>query len=561
VDRRARTPVAAGRRALVGGLAAGAGLVLLPGRSRAAAAFDVKRFGAAGDGKTPATRAIQKAIDACAAAGGGTVHVPAGRFLCGALFLRSNLHLELAPGAVLAASQRFHDFPAIDGRWEGIERKTHASLINGTNLENVSLTGGGLLDGQGWPWWTAHDETKKLRLERGLPREAENPPGSPLQWPRPRLVNLLRCQNVAIRGISTREAPSYNLHLVYCQDVVVDGVTLLGLETQNSDGVVIDSCKRVRVSNCSIGSGGEAIAIKSGYNEDGRRVGLASEDILVSNCNLQFSHGACVAVGSETAAGVRNVLVSNCTASQARYGVHIRSPRGRGGVVEGIRVSNMTFDKIRESGVMISHFFDSVRMDGLFGEGQSAPGNPETDRNVAPPVGEGTPRFRDFDFTGLTMNDVGDVAVIEGLPERFIAGVKLRDVRVTAAGGGIICRRAANIVLADVTMNAIVHPAVAARDVQGMEIHRLRAARGRAAPPLVELEHVEGALIHGCAARDSEDLVKLRGSRNRRISLEGNVFSQAAAAPYSTASGSRRSETGPSSPEGKGAQAEGSKGR
>ena len=120
---------------------------------------------------------------------------------------------------------------------------------------------------------------------------------------------------------------------------MVDGLTLLGLEAQNSDGVVIDSSKRVRISNCSIGSGGECIGIKSGYNEDGRRVGLASEDIVVTNCNLQYLHGAGVAIGSETAGGMRNVLVSNCTVSQARYGVHIRSPRGRGGVVEGIRVA------------------------------------------------------------------------------------------------------------------------------------------------------------------------------------------------------------------------------
>jgi polygalacturonase len=530
VDRGAGTFSASGRRAFVGGLAVGAGLALLPRGTRAAtASFDVKRFGAVGDGKAMATRAIQKAIDASAAAGGGTVHVPAGRFLCGALFLRSNVRLDLAPGAALVASQRFDDFPAIDGRWEGIERKTHASLINGSDLENVSLTGAGLLDGQGWPWWTAHEETKKLRLERKLPREAENPPGSPLKWPRPRLVNLFRCQNVAIRGVSAREAPSYTFHLVYCQDVVVDGVTLLGLEAQNSDGVVIDSSKRVRISNCSIGSGGECISIKSGYNEDGRRVGLASEDIVVTNCNLQFSHGACMAVGSETAGGVRNVLVSNCTASQARYGVHIRSPRGRGGVVEGIRVNNMTFDKIREAGVMISHFFDSVRMDGLFGEGQSAPDNPETDRTITLPVGEGTPSFQNLDFSGLNLNEVREVAVIEGLPERFITGVQLRDVRVSGASVGIIVRRAANVVLENVSLNAIPHPAVAARDVQGLEIHRLRAARARQAPPLVELEHVERALIQGCTARDAGDLVKLRGSRNHQISLLANAFNAATA--------------------------------
>jgi hypothetical protein len=527
----------AGRRGLMRALTAGAamgmatrvpglGHLLAPGLARAAVApLDIGRLGAVGDGKTPDTRAIQKAIDGCAASGGGTVLIPPGRFLCGALFLRTNVNLHLAAGAALVASQRFQDFPAIDGRWEGIERKTHASLINGNNLENVSLTGAGLLDGQGWPWWTAHEATRKLRLERGLPREAENPAGAPLTWPRPRLVNLIRCQNVLVDGIVAREAPSYTFHFVYCQDVVVTNVTMLGLETQNSDGVVIDSCKQVRVNNCSIGSGGESISIKSGYNEDGRRVGLASEDIVVSNCNLQFSHGAGLAVGSETAGGVRNVLVSNCTISNARYGLHIRSPRGRGGVVENVRLSNLSFNKIREAALMVSHFFDSIRMDGLWGEGESTPGNPETDRTLLRPVGEDTPSFQNFDFCGLTMGDVRDVAIIEGLPERFITGVKIKDVRASAARSGIICRRAADIVVDDVSVNPLAQAAFAARDVQRLEIHRLRCEGARKRGALVELENVERALIHGCAAEDAADLLRLRGARNRRISVVANAYS------------------------------------
>jgi polygalacturonase len=139
-----------------------------------------------GDGKTLSTAGLQAALDACSAAGGGLVLVPPGRYLTGALFLHSNLHLHIAAGATLLATQRFSDFPTISGRWEGIERKTHASLLTGIDLENVSITGQGALDGQGPPWWEAYGATRRMRLERRLPREAEEPAGGAAAVPRPR---------------------------------------------------------------------------------------------------------------------------------------------------------------------------------------------------------------------------------------------------------------------------------------------------------------------------------------------------------------------------------------
>jgi polygalacturonase len=488
-----------------------------------AGVFDAARFGAVGDGRTLCTRALQRTIDACASERGSLVHLPPGRYLSGALFLRNNVHLRLSAGATLLASQRFEHFPPIASRHEGIERKVHASLLNGADLDNVTVSGRGTIDGQGPPWWEAHNKTRDLRLRRGLAREAENPPDAPLRWPRPRVINLVRCRGVVLSDLVVRDAPFYNLHLVYCEDVVIAGMTLIGLQAQHCDGIVLDSCKQVRVANCLVASGSESISLKSGYNEDGRRVGLPCEDIVVSNCNLSFSPGSAIAVGSETAGDIRNVLVTNCSISNTRYAVWIRSPRGRGGVVERIRVSASTIDKVAESVLMVSHFFDSVRMDGLFGEGPSPDGNPETDRSLRPRPDHTTPSFRDLEFSGLTVGEARDLAVIEGLPERFISRVKIQDVIARQVKSGLTCARAADVTVANVSLHDLQQPAVAARDVERLEIFRLRCPLTVARAPLIHLDNVSGALIHGCdVAQEAARFVALRGLANHGVTVQGN---------------------------------------
>jgi polygalacturonase len=485
--------------------------------------YDVTRYGAVGDGRKLCTDALQTAIDACGTAGGGVVEVPPGTYLSGALFLRSNVHFHLSEGATLLASHRFEDFPAIDGRSEGIERKTYASLLNGLELENVTITGRGVLDGQGPPWWEAQKTTRDLRLARGLQREAENPSEAPLRWPRPRLVNLQRCQGVLLGGLILRDSPFWNVHLVYCQDVLVDGLTMAGLQTQSCDGVVIDSSKQVRVANCSIASGGESISIKSGYNQDGRRVGIPCEDVVIENCNLSFSVGAGIAVGSETSGGIKNLVVTNCTINGCRYGIHVRSPRGRGGVVERLRISNLLIDKLSESVVMISHFFDSVFMDSLFGEGPSPRGNPETDRTINPAPDVGTPTFRDFDISGLVIGSAPDVAVIEGLPERFVRGLRIHDVSARQCKGGISCTRAADVSISNVSFDRLTRPAVRARLVQGLEIHRLRCERADLKEPLVQLDGVDRAFVHDCDVPvEGERFVRSTGKHRGAIQLVNN---------------------------------------
>jgi polygalacturonase len=482
--------------------------------------FDVTQFGAVPDGRADSTAGVQRALDACAAAGGGLVLVPTGRYLCGGLTLRSHVHLHLGPGAVLLASQRFEDFPATRGRWEGIERTTYSSLLTGHDLEDVAITGQGVLDGQGRPWWLAHDQTLRLRAEQRLPRSAENPTSAPLRWPRPRLVNLIRCRRILVSGVELRDSPSYHLHFVYCQDVLVEGITAVSHRGPNTDGIVIDSTRRARILGCSISTTSDNIALKSGYNEEGRRANVPSEDVVITGCQLHGSLVGGVAIGSETSGGIRDVAVSNCLISGSTMGIHVRSPRGRGGTVERLRVSNVIMEEIGRSAITVSNYYDSVRNDsrGLrtavdatslkdifdrpLPEAERTPpppqrGNPETDRSMLIPVGEGTPLLRNFAFTGMTMQRVQAVAILEGLPERFLRDITISDVSISEARTGLFCWRVSNLRLSALSFDNSEGLAVTAQDVERLEIHRLSVASG-GHRSVVQLENVDGAFIHGC---------------------------------------------------------------
>jgi polygalacturonase len=487
-----------------------------------AGVYDVARFGAVGDGKTLTTAALQKAIDACGSAGGGTVLIPPGRYLSGALFLRSHVHLYLSSGATLVASLRPADFPAIKARDEGIERRVHASLLTGIDLEDVAVTGQGVLDGQGQPWWTSFERTMEMRVAAKLSREAENPPGAPLEWPRPRIINLVRCQGVLVEGLTIKDSPFYAAHLVYCQDVVINRVITSQRIAAHNTGINIDSSKHVQITNCTLSYGGDGIGIKAGYNEDGRRVGIPAEDILISGCQMYHTGDSGVAIGSETAAGIRNVVISNCVIEDCANGVYIRSPRGRGGTVEHIRVSNIVLNRIEETALKVSHFFDSVRMNQF--KGGSARRDLEISRSRKAPVDEGTPTFRNFAFDGITMGRVREAVLVEGLPERYVRGLSFRDITVAQASGGVSLSLTAEVSISGLIVEVLESAAVDAREVEQLEVHRLRWARPANGTPAVWLENVAGAFIHACHVGEAAPGYEwLRQQHAREITLAANM--------------------------------------
>jgi polygalacturonase len=385
----------------------------------------------------------------------------------------------------------------------------------------VAITGQGILDGQGEPWWTAHRVTRQMRVDRSVPRDAENPSGAPLKWPRPRVINFMRCRDVLIEGVTVVDTAFYGIHLVYCENVVLDGITTTQKTDANTTGVAIDSCRRVRVANSLITHGGDGIGIKSGYNEDGRRVNIPSEDIVITNCQFHHFGTTAIAIGSETAAGIRNVVISDCVLHDGAFAIQIRAPRGRGGTVEQIRFHNLVIDGIAETAVKITNFFDSIRSDPTV----SGPvrRNLELARSRKAPIDAGTPTFRDFVFSGIAVGKTKQLVVLEGLPERFIRGVSFQDVSVGEASSGISLSMGAEIGVSNFAVGKLQSPAVDAREVERLEVHRLRWARPYADAPAIWLESVAGAFIHGCDVASAGPTYDwLRAEQSHGVAVEGN---------------------------------------
>lgn len=440
--------------------------------------YSILHFGAKGDGRQLNTAAIQATIDSCAKNGGGKVIVPPGDYLTGPLFLKSNLSFEVFPGATLIFVDDIDNCPIVDGKWEGIERKVYASLFTGHDLENITITGRGTIEGQGERWWKAHEETKALRRKAGITeREPDNPPGSPLKVPRPRLINLYDCTNVLISQLTFLNSPAWTIHPVYCQNVQVDGITIIQpYDSHNTDGINPESCQNVRITNCFVDVGDDCITIKSGYNEDGRRVAKPCEDIVISNCT--FAHGrSAIGIGSEMSGDVRNITVSNCVFNGTLRGIRVKTGRGRGGVVENIRVTNIVMSNIR----------DAISIDMYYGDKDTG----------TYAVTEETPFFKNIHLDNITAHNVENAAHIFGLPEAPIEGFSITNSNFDATNGFSI-RHVTELDIRDVKIINREKASLELQSSKSVRIDNLNANPGTLDTPAILLSQNKDVLIHHC---------------------------------------------------------------
>jgi polygalacturonase len=410
----------------------------------AAREFPVSKFGAVGNGKADCTEAFANAIAACHQAGGGRVVVPEGEFLTGAIHLKSNVNLHIGRGATIRFSRDPKKYlPVVFTRWEGMELMSYSPFIYAFEQTNIAITGEGIIDGQAdcenwWPWkgrtgcgWKKGDpEQGRARnllydyVEKGTPvRDRVFGEGSYL---RPMFLQPYRCQNVLIEGVTLRHSPMWQIHPVLCTNVTVRGVHIereanaTDQTGPNTDGCDPESCRDVLIENCVFATGDDCIAIKAGRNNDGRRVPVPSENLIIRGCKMKDGHGG-ITIGSEISAGVRNVFAENCQLSSPDLNIALRF---KNNALRGGRLENFYF-----RGIEVGQVRDSVlAVDFNYEEGDKGPFTPIV-RNVMVSNLRSGKSKRALDLQGFSNAPIYDVRLENCTFDHVAQENKIQNVR------------------------------------------------------------------------------------------------------------------------------------
>jgi polygalacturonase len=378
--------------------------------------FDITQSGAVGDGATDCTAAIEKAIDACAEAGGGRVVVPAGEFLTGPIHLKSNVDLHLAAtNSVLKFSTDPNAYlPAVFTRFEGIECYNYSPLIFAVGQKNVAVTGAGTLDGQAddstWLAWKGRkgggEKTQTVARKRLDDMNNQSVPVEQRRFGngdylRPNFIQFQRCENVLIEGVKIRRSPMWEIHPLLCTNVTVRGVDIFS-HGANNDGCDPESSRDVLIEKCIFDTGDDCIAIKSGRNNDGRRVGVPSVNLIIRDCTMRDGHAG-TAIGSEISGSCSNVFVENCEMSSPNLvcALRLKSNAVRGGVLQNIFMRNVNVGLVKDS---------VLQIDFLYEEGAK---------------GEFKPVARNVVMENITVAQTPRVLNVRGFPAADISGVRI----------------------------------------------------------------------------------------------------------------------------------------
>ncbi|MCL5282877.1 MAG: glycoside hydrolase family 28 protein [Planctomycetes bacterium] len=465
--------------------------------------YDIRDFGAKADGQTLCTPALQAAVDKCAAAGGGTVYLPPGRFLSGTIYLKTGVTLHLDGGCTLLGSTNLNDYPPTVPAFRSYtDNYTDKSLIYGEKLERIAITGRGVLDGQG----AAFKGPYKVR---------------------PYMIRFVECRDVAVEGVTIRNSPMWVQHYLACDDVRLSGLTVKSHVNANNDGIDIDSCRRVTITGCNVDSGDDAIVLKSCSARP-------CQDVVVSGCVLRSTCNA-LKMGTESNGGFQNVVLTGCAIHDTRLaGVALEIVDG--GAMDRIVVSDLTM-----TGVGAPIFLRLGNRARPFQEGMAAPGLGSM-KNIT---------ISNIEAAGA--NPTG--CAIAGLPEARIENVTLSNIRLSFAGGGtaeqasrtipeevqkypeygmfgklpaygLYCRHVDGLTLANIQLQlagADQRHAVVFDDVRNATVDRLNAAWSSGAASSLRLTDVHDALIRDCRPAPGMDVfLKVQGAKTEGVTLMGN---------------------------------------
>jgi polygalacturonase len=375
------------------------------------AIFDVTdpQYGAIADGSTDNTDAFRAAIEDCSSQGGGHVVVPAGIYSTGAIHLLNDVDFHLEDGALLQFNANVDNFPLVLTRYEGIECMNHSPMIYAYGQTTIALTGNGILDAAGTrPWNTGNNRAGILEplVAAGVPPEERIVPN--YGQLRSTFVEPYTCTNVLIQGITLRQSQFWQLHPTLCRNVTVDGVTTGGTTNSNTDGCNPESCDHVVIRGCTLDAHDDCIAIKSGRDDDGRRVNTPSENIVILGCSFQGPWGG-VTCGSEMTGGIRNVYAYNIQTygTSIRYMLYVKSNTRRGGYA-----TNLNLDSIRADNLLNGWGFAQMDYNGQ--------------------TGDYLPIFQDWKLSNMSGNSAPWVFHFRGLVDNPILGFNVRSSAFTS---------------------------------------------------------------------------------------------------------------------------------
>lgn len=337
---------------------------VFPGRE-----FLITTYGAVGDGKTMNTEAFKKAIADCNKAGGGKVVVPVGTFLTGAIHLKSNVNLHLADSATILFSTDPKDYlPLVFTRWEGMELMNYSPLIYAYKQKNIAITGKGTLDGgaaaDNWWKWNANRPSMQTKARDSLHKlmHAQTDPRTRIfgegHYLRPNFIQPYDCANILVSGLKIIRSPMWIVNPVLCENVTVENLTIIS-HGSNNDGVDPESCKNVLIRNCYFDTGDDCIAIKSGRDEDGRRIARPAENHIIEGCEMKDGHGG-VVIGSEISGGAKNIYAVNCIMSSPNLDriLRLKTSSSRGGIIENVFMKDIKVGAYRDAAVHVNMFYE-----------------------------------------------------------------------------------------------------------------------------------------------------------------------------------------------------------
>ena len=418
------------------------------------ATYNIRDFGAVADGKTMNTEFIKKAIQKCSQEGGGKVVVPAGKFLTGPIHLENNVNLHLEDGAEVLFSTNPKDFyPLVHTSFEGMELMNYSPLIYAKGKKNIAVTGKGTLNGQASVdnWWTWKGSTE-YGFVKGMPSQLD-PQNLPLlmemadknvpiakrvfgdgKYLRPNFIEPFECENVLIQGVNIINAPFWILHPIKSQNVIVDGVNI-NSHGPNNDGCDPEYSQNVLIKNSIFNTGDDCIAIKAGRDEEGRRVGIMTENIIVRDCKMIDGHGG-VVIGSEMSAGVRNVFVYNnhMDSPELDRAIRLKTNKVRGGVVDGLYVKNITVGEVKEAVLHITMNY----------------------KDYSNRVGNAIPQIRNILMEDVKVKNGGKFAIFaEGLEESPIKNITFKNVTIDKVKSNFNVKFVENLKLINTTINGV----------------------------------------------------------------------------------------------------------